>query len=119
VRVTKVDRQKGETTLEMVAEFVAPFRHNAFVIVLQSGNRSFAGTLTDDDNNDYTWRGGTAPALAEARAAVFRAAHASRPADMAPVAATMMLQDLDNISSIQILIDSKGNKHTVDFAQTT
>jgi hypothetical protein len=119
VRVTKVDRQKGETTLEMVAELVAPFRQNAFLIVLQSGNRSFGGTLTDDDNNDYIWRGGTAPALAEARAAVFRAAHASRPTDMAPVAATRTLQDLDNISSIQILIDDKGNKHTVDFAQTT
>jgi hypothetical protein len=119
VRVTKVDRQKGETTLEMVAELVMPFRQDAFVIVLQSGNRSFAGTLTDDDSNEYIWHGGPAPVLAEARAAVFRAAHASRPTDLAPVAATMTLQDLDNISSIQIVIDPKGEKNIVDFAQTT
>ncbi len=121
VRVTKVDRQKGETTLEMVAEFEPPFRENAFNIVLRSGNHSFDGTLTDDDGNEYIWRGGTAPALIEARAAVFRAAHASRPAAlaMAAPAATMTLQDLDNISSIQVLIDAKGNRVTVDYAQTT
>ena len=119
VRVTKVNRQKGETTLEMVPEFVMPFRQNAFVIVLQSGNRSFVGTLTDDDSNEYIWRGGIAPVPAEARAAVFRAAHASRPTDMAPVAATRTLQDLDNISSIQIVLNSEGKETVVDFAQTT
>jgi len=119
VRATKVDRHKGETTLEMVAELVAPFRQDAFVIVLQSGIRSFAGTLTDDDSNEYIWRGGTAPVLAEARAAVFRAAHASRPTDLAPVAATMTLQDLDNMSPIQVLIGPDGKPFTVDYAQTT
>lgn len=124
VRVTKVDREKGETTLEMVAEFDPPFRQNAFLIVLQSGNRTFAGSLTGDDNDEYVWRGGTAPALIEAHGAVFRSALLSYPEAMAamsaqPVTATQSLQDLDNISSIQVLIDSKGNKTTVDFAQTT
>lgn len=123
VRVTKVDREKGETTLEMVPQFDPPFRQNAFLIVLQAG-RSFTGTLTDDDGNDYAWRGGTAPEQAEAQACVFRAAQASLPAAKAalaanPVKATLTLQDLDNISSIQVLVDSKGNKATVDFAQTT
>ena len=120
VRVTKTDRQKGETWLEMVAEFDPPFRQNAFNIVLH-GSNSFEGTLTDEDNNNYAWRGGTAPALSEARAAVFSAAHASHSAvlAMAAPAATMSLQDLDNISSIQILTNDKGEKITVDYAQTT
>jgi hypothetical protein len=121
VRVTKVDRQKGETTLEMVENMDPPFQTDAFVIVLASGSRTFAGTYTDDSGNEYVWRGGTAADLAEARAAVFRAAQASRSTLLtaAPPAATMSLQDLDNISSLQIVTDSKGQQITVDFAQTT
>src|ERR1700690_1540547 len=61
VRVTKVDRQKGETTLEMVPELVPPFTANAFTIVLASGSRTFDGIYTDDDSNDWNWTGETAP----------------------------------------------------------
>ncbi|WP_225765861.1 hypothetical protein [Inquilinus sp. Marseille-Q2685] len=124
VRVTKVDRPKGETWLEMTPEFNPPFRQDTFVITLQSGNHSFGGTYTDDDGVAYAWRGGTAPAILEAHTAVFRAAHASRRTALAAMAAeatgpTLSLQDLDNISSIQIVTDSKGNQQTVDFAQIT
>ncbi|QTD96115.1 hypothetical protein [Streptomyces cyanogenus] len=120
-RVTKVDRAKGETWLEMVAQFQPPFRQNAFSIVLVSGSQTFTGTLTDDDGNDYDWRGATAPELPEPRAAVFRAAHESRPSAFAEAtpSTTMSLQDLDNISSIQVVTDDKGKQFTVDFAQTT
>ncbi|UOZ10656.1 hypothetical protein [Amycolatopsis sp. WQ 127309] len=119
VRVSKVDRAKGETTLEMVPQFEPPFQQDAFTIVLASGNHSFTGTLTDAETNDYEWRGGTkpAPALAAARAA--RPARAKALAAVAAPAATRSLQDLDNISSIQVVTDGKGNQITVDFAQTT
>lgn len=121
VRVTSVDRQKGETTLEMVPEFAPPFSQDAFVIVLASGSQSFGGTYTDEDGDNYIWRGGVAPVMAEARAAVFRAARASLPSaqDMAAPTATLSLQDLDNISSITDVTDPKGNNVTVDYAQTT
>ena len=111
-RVTKVDRKKGETTLEMVPQLVAPFRQNAFVIVLASGSRTFAGTYTDDDGADYDWRGSSLPVAmpARARAAVSEAAPEHR---------TLSVQDLDNISSIQVVTDDKGNQVTVDYAQTT
>lgn len=121
VRVTKVDRQRGETTLEMVPQFDPPFRQNAFQITLVSGNRTFSGTYTDDDSNDYVWTGSTAAHLAESRAVVFRAAKESRPTLLTAAAptATLTLQDLDNISSIQVVTDSKGKELTVDYAQTT
>lgn len=119
-RVTHVDRAKGETTLEMVAQLTPPFSQSAFTIVLASGNRSFAGTLTDDNDNDYDWRGGTAAEQAAAHAAVFRSAQESRATALKSAAPTSTLspQDLDNISSIQIVTDDKGNKVTVDYAQT-
>lgn len=110
-RVTKVDRTKGETTLEMVPQLVAPFRQNAFVIVLDSGSHTFSGTFTDDDSTDYDWRGSSVPVALPAQA---RAATAVDPAP-----ATLSLQDLDNISSIEIVTDGKGNRITVDYAQTT
>ncbi|HET9874124.1 MAG TPA: hypothetical protein VFP89_16200 [Propionibacteriaceae bacterium] len=120
VRVSKVDRQKGETTLEMVEQLEAPFRQNAFSVVLVSGSRTFRGTYTDDDGVDYDWRGATASELAESRAAVFQAAVERRPAlEEMTTEATLTLQDLDNISSIEILTDSKGKQTTVDYAQTT
>lgn len=121
VRVTKVDRDKGITTLEMVPNFDPPFQNNAFVIRLYSGSHSFCGDYTDDDGNVYDWRGGPAPDVAAARAAVLRAAHESRATLLSAPAptASMSLQDLDNISSIQVLIDPQGEKYTVDFAQTT
>lgn len=117
-RVTKVDRKKGETTLEMVPQLVAPFRQNAFVIVLASGSRTFFGSLTDDDGNDYDWRGSAVPVatVTQARAVALDSASATS-IEEAP--ATMSLQDLDNISSIQVVTDSKGNQVTVDYAQTT
>ncbi|HEY9292119.1 MAG TPA: hypothetical protein VIP98_12630 [Microlunatus sp.] len=119
--VTHVDRAKGLTTLEMVAEFNPPFRQNAFKIVLASGSRTFSGTYTDDDAADYAWRGGTAAELAAARAKVFASAHASRSLvnAMSAVSATMSLQDLDNISSIQVLTGPDDKPVTVDYAQTT
>lgn len=110
-RVTKVDRTKGETTLEMVPQLEAPFRQDAFVIVLASASRTFAGTFTDDDGSDYDWRGSSLTVVLPARA---RAATAVDPAP-----ATLSLQDLDNISSIEIVTDDKGNRITVDYAQTT
>lgn len=121
VRVTSVNRQRGETTLEMVPQFDPPFRQNAFQIVLASGSRTFAGSYTDDDATVYAWIGQTAPGLAASRAAVFRAAHESRPVLLAAAAptATLSLQDLDNISSIQVVTNSKGKEVTVDYAQTT
>lgn len=120
VRVTSVDRHKGETTLEMVPEFDPPFTQNAFLIVLASGTRSLTGTYTDVDTNVYDWRGGTAPDVAEARATAFRDAQASRPDPTdQEVSATRSLQDLDNISSIEVVTDAKGGKVTVDYAQTT
>ncbi|WP_328444202.1 hypothetical protein [Amycolatopsis sp. NBC_00438] len=114
----KVDRGKGETTLEMVPQFEPPFQQDAFTILPASGNHSFTGVSTDNDDNEYDWRGSTktAPALAAARAA--RAGRASVLAAAAPTA-TMSLQDLDNVSSIQIVTDAKGNQVTVDFAQIT
>ncbi len=121
VRVTRVDRQKGETTLEMVAQFDPPFRQNAFVIVLTSGNHSFGGTYTDDDTRDYAWFGQIPAQLAASRAAVFRAVQECRSSLKAAPAptATMSFQELDNISSIQIVTAPDGKQITVDFAQTT
>jgi len=121
VRVTKVDKHKGETTLEMVPQFDPPFRQNGFLVVLVSGSRTFNGTYTDDDSVEYTWRAETAPDLANARATVFRAAHDSRASlrTAAAPGATLSLQDLDNVSSIQVLTDPKGQQVTVDYAQTT
>ncbi len=120
VRVTKVDRPKGETTLEMVPQFMPPVQLSSFIIVLYSGMHTFDGTLVDDEENEYLWRGDTAPALAQARAEVFRAAHASFPMlqAMAAPSSTMSLQDLDNISSIQHVIDKDGKELVVDFATT-
>jgi hypothetical protein len=105
----------------MVPEFDPPFTQNAFVIVLASGSRTFSGVYTDDNSVEYNWIGQTAPALAEARAKVFRAADESRhtiAASAAPTS-TLSFQDLDNISSIEIVTDGKGNQVTVDYAQTT
>lgn len=123
VRVTKVDRKRGETTLEMVPSMESPFREDTFTIVLQSGSRTFTGVYTDDDDarTVYDWLGQTAPELAAARAAVFRAAHQSENSLLAAAAptASMSFQDLDNISSLQVVTDSKGKEITVDFAQTT
>ncbi|MGW4062634.1 hypothetical protein ACWEGE_30435 [Amycolatopsis sp. NPDC004747] len=117
-RVTKVDRRKGETTLEMVPQLVAPFRQNAFVIVLASGSRTFAGTYTDDDANEYDWRGSSpVPEPVAAARAVVLGNGTAAAAD--PATATLSVQDLDNISSIEIVTDGKGNQVTVDFAQTT
>jgi hypothetical protein len=113
-RVTKVDRRTGETTLEMVPQLVAPFRQNAFVIVLASGSRSFSGTFTDDDGTDYDWRGTSDPVARPARAGVADLGRVTEPAP-----ATLSLQDLDNISSIAVVTDGKGNQVTVDYAQTT
>lgn len=117
-RVTKVDRTKGETTLEMIAELHAPFRQNQFVIVLTSGSHSFAGTYTDDDAVDYDWRGAV-PARPQMAAAL--AARTTRTAALtsaAPDTSTLRVEDLDNISSIQIITDDKGKQVTVDYAQT-
>ncbi|WP_442874467.1 hypothetical protein [Amycolatopsis sp. NBC_00438] len=74
VRVTKVDRPTGETTLEMPAEFRGAFRPDSFVIVLASGSRSFAGTFDDSEDNRYDWRGNTAapPQVTAAAAAPAR-----------------------------------------------
>lgn len=119
--VTHVDRRKGETTLEMVAEFNPPFRQNGFKIVLVSGSRTFSGAYTDDDGAVYTWRGGTADQLAATRAGIFARAHAARPLlkAMSAVSDTMSLQDLDNISSIQVVTGADDKQVVVDYAQTT
>jgi hypothetical protein len=117
-RVTSVDRAKGETTLEMVNRQTFPFRNDSFVIVLASGSHTFAGTYTDDEGNGYTWRGNTTPAPALTTAVAARKNRTAALSGAAPTA-TMSLQDLDNISSIQVVTDDKGNKLTVDFAQTT
>ena len=121
VRVVKVDRQKGETTLEMVPQFDPPFKANGFEIVLVSGTRSFTGVYTDEDRNDYVWAGQTEAKLAASRAAVFSAAHESRDvlAKAAAPVTTMSFQDLDNISSIQVLLGPDNKPYTVDYAQTT
>ena len=121
VRVTKVDKQKGETTLEMVEQMTAPFRTNTFLIVLVSGSWTFSGTYTDDDGVEYTWRGSVQQQAAQARAAVFNAAASTRAEVLAGPgpSSTLSLQDLDNISSIQIVTDSQGRNITVDYAQTT
>ncbi len=121
VRVSKVDRQKGETTLEMTPEFNPPFTQNAFVIVLASGNRSFGGTYTDENANDYVWVGQIPAEAAASRASVLTAAQDSRSSLLTATAptATMSFQDLDNISSIQIVTTPDGKQVTVDFAQTT
>jgi hypothetical protein len=117
-RVTKVDRPKGQTTLEMVERFTPPFRQNSFLIVLASGNRTFAGTLTDEDTTEYEWSGDTANAAAKEVSTATRENRVAALADATP-SATMTLQDLDNISSIQVVTDNTGKQYTVDFAQTT
>jgi hypothetical protein len=118
VTVSKVDRAKGETTLQMPIQIAYPFNTDTFDIVLASGNHSFAGSLTDNDGNDFDWRGGTEPSPALTAAHAARATRVTALATATP-AATMSLQDLDNISSIQIVTDSTGKQVTVDFAQTT
>jgi hypothetical protein len=102
----------------MPPEFSGAFRPDSFAIVLASGSHSFAGTFDDGEGNAYTWRGSTEP-LPQVKAAA--AAHGSRAAALYSAAptATMSLQDLDNISSIQVVTDSDGNPYTVDHAQTT
>ncbi|MEK6423461.1 MAG: hypothetical protein V4801_28065 [Burkholderia gladioli] len=132
VRVTSIDRQKGQTTLEMVPQFDPPGPQDSFVITLMSGNRVFQGEYTSGDDEVYTWTGASTPALAEQRASVFAtvvdsaaalaAANVTAAATVAvplETAATLTLQDLDNISSLQVVVDKDGNKQTVDFAQIT
>jgi len=117
-RVTAVDRAKGETTLEMVAELHAPFRQNQFVIVLASGSHTFAGTYTDDDEVDYDWRGAVQAHPQMAAALTARTTRTAALASAAPDTSTLRVEDLDNISSIQVVTDDKGEKVTVDYAQT-
>jgi len=117
VRVTNVDRAKGETTLEMVAGTSFPFRNDTFVLVLASGNHSFTGTYTDTEGCSYDWRGDTSPAPAVTEAAAARDTRTAGRDD--DVRATMSLQELDNVSSIQVLLDDRGKEYVVDFAQTT
>lgn len=121
VRVTKVDHQTGATTLEMVPDFAPPFELNSFIIVLAPGGRSFAGTYSGEDGEDYLWRGGRTGALDQTYAAVLGAAAAGRAEALAAgaPAATLSLQQLDNISSVQIVVDEQGRSQTVDFAQVT
>jgi hypothetical protein len=120
VRVTKVDRPKGETTLEMAPQLDPPFLQNQFVIVLTTASHSFAGTYTSEDGKVYNWRGGLSPKLAAARAAPLAAAAAPRRVVRAAAAVdNKKLQELDNISSIQIVIGPDNKQVTVDYAQTT
>lgn len=118
VRVTKVDRPRGETTLEMPAEVSFPFGTDTFVIVLASGSRSFTGTFDDGEDNAYDWRGSTEPLPQVKAAAAARGSRAVALTDAAPKA-TMSMLDLDNISSIQVVTDTQGTRYTVDHAQTT
>ncbi|SHG54779.1 hypothetical protein SAMN05443575_2223 [Jatrophihabitans endophyticus] len=120
-RVTKVDRAKGETWLEMAQEVTPPFDSDHFAILLVSGSRSFGGTYTSDDETTYDWTGEIADHVADEHATAFRSALAAAPADATVGApdATLSLQDLDNISSIQIVTAPDGKQMTVDYAQTT
>ena len=118
VRVTKVDRPKGETTLEMPAEFSFPFSPDSFAIVLASGSHSFTGTFDDGEGSAYDWRGSTEPLPEVKTAAAARGTRAAALSGAAP-AATMSLQDLDNVSAIQVVTDTEGQTYTVDHAQTT
>lgn len=120
-RVTKVDRAKGETWLEMAQQVTPPFNIDHFAILLVSGSRSFKGTYTSDEDVAYDWEGDIADHVAEEHATAFRAVLAAAPADLQAGApdSSLSLQDLDNISSIQLVTDGKGKSITVDYAQTT
>ena len=128
VRVTAVDRKKGETTLEMVPQLDPPGPQDSFVITLYSGNRTFGGEYTSDDEEAYCWFGSSTPSISEQRSRVFAevregaAALATTARISTPLegdAATRTLQDLDNISSLTVVTDKDGNRMTIDHAQTT
>jgi len=118
-RVTHVEREKGQTTLEMVPGFGPGQGDNSFIITLYSSSQTFDGTYTDDDGTEYAWQGAIGTTVARERLAAFRAA-ANVLGEVPPraaVAASMSLQDLDNISSIQTVTNDKGDKIVIDWAQ--
>jgi hypothetical protein len=144
VRVTKVDQKTGQTWLEMVPSFGPIGGSDRFDIVLAFGGKSFSGTYTSDSGEVYNWTGSLQQQqrtkLAQALRAVAsqpvpnraasvslatRAPTASAVANalvrssLATSAGTLSVQDLNNVSSITIATNSKGDEITIDQAQTT
>lgn len=121
VSVTRVNKNTGETTIEMVKSIYMG-DVDSFVITLAFGGRTFSGTYTDGDGTKYFWMGDLSTEQCQKRASMLQSATeiAAAASTMALYAtnATLTLQDLDNVNSIMVMTDQNGKDLTVDQAQT-